>query len=143
MDFVNLQTMGYTYRVHQNLARFLCSIRIICLICVSRSHFTFCFIAVLFKSYAQTDHVYFSLSYDYCGSDVLRQHLFFGFCVKIHFSNEAVLRFAKIRLTTTSYIDVKMDKKYFDVNMVGALGYNSLSHYTSFTNESYMFTMKN
>ena len=35
-----------------------------------------------------------------------------------------------------------MDKKYFDVNMVGALGYNSLSHYASFTNESYMFTMK-
>ena len=93
--FINLQTMGYTYCVHQNLAWFLCSIGNIYFICVSCSHFLlFYFIAVLFKSYAQTDHVYFSLSYDHCGSDVLRQHLFW-FCIKIHFFKRSGFRFAK------------------------------------------------
>lgn len=37
---------------------------------------------------------------------------------------------------------VKLDKKLFDVNLVGAAGYNSLAHYTSLTRESYMMTMK-
>ena len=57
------------------------------------------------------------------------------------FSNEAVLDLQN-KIDDNELYRVKMDKKYFDVNMVGALGYNSLSHYTSFTNESYMFTMK-
>ena len=33
-------------------------------------------------------------------------------------------------------------KKYFDVNDVGAMGYNSLGHYTSLTAQDYMFMMK-
>lgn len=37
---------------------------------------------------------------------------------------------------------VKVAKKYFDVNLVGAMGYNSLAHYTSLINEDYMFAMK-
>ncbi len=37
---------------------------------------------------------------------------------------------------------VKMDQKYFDVNLAGSMGYNTLSHYTSLTNESFMYTMK-
>ncbi len=37
---------------------------------------------------------------------------------------------------------VKSNAKYFDVNLVGALGYNSLSHYTSLNRESYMMTIK-
>lgn len=37
---------------------------------------------------------------------------------------------------------VKTEKKYFDVNLVGSMGYNTLSHYTSLTNESFMYTMK-
>ncbi|HEX3016780.1 MAG TPA: YfhO family protein [Caproicibacter sp.] len=37
---------------------------------------------------------------------------------------------------------VKMDEKYFDVNLMGSMGYNSLSHYTSLTSKNYMFAMK-
>ncbi len=37
---------------------------------------------------------------------------------------------------------VKVKKKYFDVNLVGAMGYNSLAHYTSLINSDYIYTMK-
>ena len=37
---------------------------------------------------------------------------------------------------------VKMDDKYFDVNLMGGMGYNSLSHYTSLTSKDYMYAMK-
>ena len=37
---------------------------------------------------------------------------------------------------------LKLSRKIFEVNLVGAMGYNSLSHYTSLTRESYMMTMK-
>ena len=36
----------------------------------------------------------------------------------------------------------KLNRKYFDVNLVGAMGYNSMSHYTSLTDERYIFAMK-
>ncbi len=36
----------------------------------------------------------------------------------------------------------KLNRKYFDVNLVGALGYNTLSHYTSLTDEDYLYAMK-
>lgn len=42
----------------------------------------------------------------------------------------------------TGFYRVKTDQKYFDVNLAGSLGYNTLSHYTSLTNESFMYTMK-
>ena len=71
----------------------------------------------------------------FCGS------IYFGSASRSTFSNEAVLDLQN-KIDDNELYRVKMDKKYFDVNMVGALGYNSLSHYTSFTNESYMFTMK-
>ena len=71
----------------------------------------------------------------FCGS------VYFGSASRSTFSNQAVLDLQD-QIEDNELYRVKMDKKYFDVNMVGALGYNSLSHYTSFTNESYMFTMK-
>ena len=37
---------------------------------------------------------------------------------------------------------VKVFNKYFDVNLVGAMGYNSLSHYTSLIDSDYIFAMK-
>lgn len=37
---------------------------------------------------------------------------------------------------------VKTEQKYFDVNLIGGLGYRSLSHYTSLTSKDYMFAMK-
>ncbi len=41
-----------------------------------------------------------------------------------------------------SFYRVNTTKKLFDVNLVGAMGYNSLGHYTSLTDEDYMFMMK-
>ena len=37
---------------------------------------------------------------------------------------------------------VKYQKKYFDSNLIGGLGYNTLNHYTSLTNEDFMFQIK-
>lgn len=41
-----------------------------------------------------------------------------------------------------SFYRVKLRQKYFDVNLVGGLGFPSLSHYTSLTSQDYMFAMK-
>ncbi len=41
-----------------------------------------------------------------------------------------------------SFYRVKTSAKIFDYNMIGAMGYNSIGHYTSLTKEDYMFTMK-
>ena len=37
---------------------------------------------------------------------------------------------------------VKMREKYFDVNLIGGMGYGSLGHYTSLTAKDYLFSMK-
>lgn len=37
---------------------------------------------------------------------------------------------------------VKTERKYFDANLLGGLGYNNLGHYTSLISESYIFAMK-
>ena len=37
---------------------------------------------------------------------------------------------------------VKNNQKYFDVNLLGSLNYPTINHYTSLTNEDFMFTMK-
>lgn len=41
-----------------------------------------------------------------------------------------------------SFYRVKMDEKLFDVNALGANNFNTLGHYTSLTDEDYMYTMK-
>lgn len=41
-----------------------------------------------------------------------------------------------------SFYRVATDEKITDYNMIGALGYPSLSHYTSLTDKDYMFTQK-
>ncbi|WP_146047579.1 YfhO family protein, partial [Clostridium sp. 2-1] len=46
------------------------------------------------------------------------------------------------RIQDSSLYRVKMEEKYFDVNLSGSLGYGSLSHYTSLTSEDFMYTMK-
>ena len=46
------------------------------------------------------------------------------------------------RLPEDSLYRVKNQKKYFDANLLGALGYPTLNHYTSLTSKSYMFAMK-
>ncbi|MBW7573754.1 YfhO family protein [Caproiciproducens faecalis] len=46
------------------------------------------------------------------------------------------------RIPDDSFYRVKTEEKYFDVNLMGSLGYNTLSHYTSLTGQDFMFTMK-
>lgn len=46
------------------------------------------------------------------------------------------------KIRDSSLYRVKMDQKYFDVNLVGGMGYGSLSHYTSLTSKDYMYGMK-
>ncbi len=46
------------------------------------------------------------------------------------------------RIDDDSFYRVKSAEKYFVVNRLGGLGYNSLAHYTSLTDEAYMFAMK-
>ncbi len=42
----------------------------------------------------------------------------------------------------SEFFRVKTYSKYFDVNLIGAIGYNSMSHYTSLNRESYMLMAK-
>ncbi len=46
------------------------------------------------------------------------------------------------QINDDSLYRVKMDDKYFEVNLMGGMGYDSLSHYTSLTSKNYMFAMK-
>lgn len=46
------------------------------------------------------------------------------------------------KIDDSSLYRVKMEQKYFDVNLVGGMGYGSLSHYTSLTSKDYMYAMK-
>ena len=46
------------------------------------------------------------------------------------------------RIQDDAFYRVKTEEKYFDVNLMGSLGYNTLSHYTSLTDEKFMYTMK-
>ena len=43
---------------------------------------------------------------------------------------------------TEGFYRVKTSSKLFEVNLVGSMGYNSLSHYTSLTSRDYMYMMK-
>lgn len=46
------------------------------------------------------------------------------------------------KINDDSFYRVMTDRKIMDYNTVGALGYSSLSHYTSLTDRDYMFTQK-
>ncbi len=46
------------------------------------------------------------------------------------------------RIDETEFYRVKTDRKLFDVNMIGGLGYNNLGHYTSLTREDTLYTLK-
>ncbi len=46
------------------------------------------------------------------------------------------------KIQDQSIYRVKLDKKFFDVNLIGSLGYDSMSHYTSLTSSDYLFAMK-
>ncbi len=46
------------------------------------------------------------------------------------------------KIDDDSFYRVKTNAKIFDYNTIGAMGYDSIAHYTSLTSEDYMFTMK-
>lgn len=46
------------------------------------------------------------------------------------------------KLEDSSLYRVKNNHKYFDVNLLGGMGYNTLNHYTSLTDEDFMYSMK-
>ena len=46
------------------------------------------------------------------------------------------------KIKDDSFYRVKTTGKHFDVNNIGAMGYRSLSHYTSLTDRAYMYAMK-
>ena len=56
--------------------------------------------------------------------------------------NEAAVVDLSDRIQDDAFYRVKTEEKYFDVNLMGSLGYNTLSHYTSLTDEKFMYTMK-
>lgn len=48
----------------------------------------------------------------------------------------------KDKIDDTGLYRVKSGHKYFDVNLLGGINYPTLNHYTSLTDEDFMFTMK-
>ncbi len=47
------------------------------------------------------------------------------------------------KIDDDEFYRVKCESKIFDVNLIGALGYNTLAHYTSLTKEDYLFAVRN
>ncbi len=45
-------------------------------------------------------------------------------------------------ISDNSFFRVNLSHKFIDANMTGAIGYNSLGHYTSFTDKNYMTAVK-
>lgn len=46
------------------------------------------------------------------------------------------------RIDDEEFYRVKTDRKLFDVNLIGGIGYNNLGHYTSLTREDTLYTLK-
>ncbi len=46
------------------------------------------------------------------------------------------------KIDDSSFYRVKTSRKLMDYNLIGSLGYPSISHYTSLTDKDYLFTMK-
>ncbi len=46
------------------------------------------------------------------------------------------------KIKDTGFYRVKTEKKLFDVNLLGAMGYNSLNHYSSLTSQDFLKLMK-
>ena len=87
-----------------------------------------CALLFLFESYANTQVYMFSADYDWHLERYENALALSGYTPPEEDNNE--------------FYRVKLREKYFDVNLVGGLGYPSLSHYTSLTSQDYMFAMK-
>lgn len=117
---------------------------------------TFLFLAIVFILYSFL-HIMILLLKHYekiskkvfvlCFCGLLLMESFFNTSVYIGFAaNDADYYHSifdlKDRVEDPSEYRVKMENKYFDVNLTGGLGYSSLSTYTSLTSEDYMYFMK-
>lgn len=87
-----------------------------------------CLLLFFLESYANTRIYLFSSDYDW--------HL------ERYQNAMALSGFTPEEEETNEFYRVKLRQKYFDVNLVGGLGFPSLSHYTSLTSQDYMFAMK-
>ncbi len=87
-----------------------------------------CALLFLFESYANTQVYMFASDYDW-HLDRYRNAL-------------ALSEYTPPEEENDEFYRIKLREKYFDVNLVGGLGYPSLSHYTSLTAQDYMFAMK-
>ncbi len=54
---------------------------------------------------------------------------------------EAIMSIAD-KIDDKDFYRVKSDKKYFNVNNIGAMGYNTIAHYTSLNKEDFFYGMK-
>ncbi len=87
-----------------------------------------CLLVFLIECYANTQVYMFSSDYDW--------HL-------ERYQNALALSdYTPEKETNNEFYRVKLRQKYFDVNLVGGMGFPSLSHYTSLTSQDYMFAMK-
>ena len=87
-----------------------------------------CLFIFLMESYANTQVYMFSSDYDW--------HL------ERYQNAMALSNYIPEKETNGEFYRVKLRQKYFDVNLVGGMGFPSLSHYTSLTSQDYMFAMK-
>ncbi len=87
-----------------------------------------CLLVFLIECYANTQVYMFSSDYDW--------HL-------ERYQNALALSdYTPEKEINNEFYRVKLRQKYFDVNLVGGMGFPSLSHYTSLTSQDYMFAMK-
>ncbi len=66
--------------------------------------------------------------------------LFYGSCFFACKSEQSFVNVTRLenRIEDDSFFRVKNNRKNYDVNLTGAVGYNTLNHYTSLTREDYM-----
>ena len=68
------------------------------------------------------------------------ESLFYGTCFFAAKSDQNFVNVIRLedRIDDDSFYRVKNNEKNYDVNLTGAIGYNTLNHYTSLTGEDYM-----
>ena len=71
---------------------------------------------------------------------VITEALFYGACFFSSKTDQAFLHVTQLenQIEDNGFFRVKNNRKNYDVNLTGAVGYNTLNHYTSLTREDYM-----
>lgn len=100
-------------------------------------------ILILLFKYRALTQTAFSVFICFC---VAAESIFFGACF-IGSASSSDYNYREVvdlgeKIYDKDFYRVKQYDKCFDINMLGAIGYNNLGHYTSLTSQDYMFTMK-